>query len=217
MQKRLKKYTEFLSALTKNLDGFFENQKDFIKCTAGCSHCCKAGHYPLTELEYEFVKIGFNKLGEEKQAQIRQSCLESYKERKLFVRNGNPINSFSYACPFLADDLCSLYEHRPLICRTHGLIARGLKGDRNFKLPGCLEIGLNYSEVWEKELKDFSLEKAVALNIKSHPEAFDIGYEMLLENFEHINFGDIRMLFEWVIMDIPNYQDILEDINNNLK
>jgi len=215
MQEKLNKYSEFINILTKNLDAFFENQKDFIKCKAGCSLCCRSGLYPLTNLEYGFLKLGFNKLEKEKQDKINQKCFEIYKERRIFIRNGNEQLDFSYKCPFLFDNLCSLYESRPLICRVHGLITIGLKEGKNYNMPGCLDDGLNYSEVWDEELKDFSLEKATALNIKSHPEVFDVGYEPLLKKFEHIGFGDIRMMFEWFIMDVPDYQKHLDEINKN--
>lgn len=215
MQEKLKKYSEFVKLLTKNLDGFFENQKDFIKCKEGCAQCCQTGYYPVTNLEYEFLKIGFNRLEKDKQDIIRQDVLDLYKKRKLFIKSGNEKDAFLYKCPLLFNNLCSIYEHRPLICRIHGLITLGLKGGNNFKLPGCLADGLNYSNVWDNEIQDFSLEKSKALNINSHPEVFDVGYEPILKKFEYMGFGDIRMMFEWIIMDIPDYQKHLEEISKN--
>jgi len=208
MQEKLKKYSEFVKLLTKNLDGFFENQKEFVKCQKGCSLCCQAGYYPITNLEYEFLKIGFNTLEKDMQDIIRQRVFAISKESKNFIQNGNNQNNFSYECPLLFNNLCSLYEYRPLICRIHGLITFSLKGGKNYNLPGCLEDGLNYSNVWDNEIKDFSLQKAKALNIKSYPEVFDVGYDSMLKKFEYIGFGNIKMMFEWLLLDIPDYKDV---------
>ncbi len=197
MQEKLNKYKDFLRILDRNLKDFFENQKEFIMCSAGCSHCCSAGYYPLTELEYEFVKIGFNRLEKEKQDIIIQSIQEINSKKNLFLQAGEETNDFSYQCPMLINNLCSLYDYRPIICRVYGLISPGLDDENKYKIPSCRELGLNYSNVWDEEIKDFSLEKAKKLNLKSNPEAFDVGYQSLLKKFAFMDFGSIKMMFEW--------------------
>ena len=217
MEEKLKKYSVFINEFTKLLGGFFEDQKEFIKCTTGCSRCCTTGYYPITEVEYEFLKTGFNKLEKEKQDIIRQYCLDLYKKRKIFRKEGGELLKFSYQCPFLFNDLCSVYDNRAIICRTHGLMSLSIKGGNNFNIPTCVHVGLNYANIWDNEIKGFSPEKAMALNIKHEPKGFPIGYESVLENLEYIGMGDIRMLFEWILMDIPDYQKHLDEINKNLE
>lgn len=48
---------------------------------------------------------------------------EFYSILKETERRGIKINHETpdEACPFLIEGLCSIYESRPLICRTHGL------------------------------------------------------------------------------------------------
>ena len=213
MQEKLKKYSEFINVFTKTVDGFFEEQKEFIKCSSGCSICCQTGYYPFTEIEYEFLKIGFNSLEKETQDIIYQRAIEIYKNRKIFTQNGNELSNFSYTCPYLFDDLCSLYQHRGIICRTYGLISISARGENQFNMPTCLNKGLNYTNIWDEKIKGFSFEKAQALNLKSSPQAYPVRYESILKTLDYIDTGDIRMLFEWIIMDIPNYQEILNSIN----
>ena len=161
------------------------------------------------------MKLGLNKLEKEKQNIIRQRVFDIYKERKIFIKNGNEKDDFSYECPFLFDNLCSIYEHRAIICRVHGLISLSLKGENQFTMPSCVNKGLNYANVWDEKIRGFSVEKSQTLNIKSTPQAYPIRYEAILKNLNYIGLGDIRMMFEWIIMDIPDYQKHLDEISKN--
>ena len=49
-------------------------------------------------------------------------------------------------CPFLINSKCSIYSHRPIICRVHGLSY--LCKNNVAKVPYCVNVGLNYSKVY---------------------------------------------------------------------
>lgn len=79
-------------------------------------------------------------------------------------------------------------------------------------LPYCVNEGLNYSEVYNLEEKIFSYEKLKALGSKNPPNSYDISCSALMKTFEGAEFGDVRMIFEWIIIDIPDYQNIIKSL-----
>jgi len=196
MDKKLRKYKEFLNILDKNLQIFFDNQKEFIKCSAGCSHCCESGYYPVTNLEFDFLKTGFDTLDAEKQDIILKKCNKTEEDLSKFIESGSKMQDFAYECPILNNGMCSLYEYRPILCRVYGLITPKPENSSRYGIPACKDIGLNYANVWDEKINNFSYEKAQSLNIKGSPEAFDVAYESLLKKFEYLDFGDIQMLFK---------------------
>jgi Fe-S-cluster containining protein len=47
------------------------------------------------------------------------------------------------SCPFITDGACRIYEVRPLICRTHGLLLRG----ESFREPVTISCPYNFREI----------------------------------------------------------------------
>jgi len=74
-----------------------------IACKAGCSRCCL--HISLSPIEAAVVAEALAALPRETQT-------------LLAGRSQSPDDG---PCPLLVDDLCVIYQSRPLICRTHGL------------------------------------------------------------------------------------------------
>ncbi|MCI0339059.1 MAG: YkgJ family cysteine cluster protein [Acidobacteria bacterium] len=82
-----------------------------LVCRAGCSSCCHH-HLSVFVVEAAAVRGAIERLPDEIHAQVRQQALE-VSEREA---SGEAV-----ACPLLIDHRCSIYESRPLICRTQGL------------------------------------------------------------------------------------------------
>jgi len=213
----LPEYYEWIIKLTEQLDKLFESQKEYIKCSSGCSICCQTGYYPITELEFDLMKVGFSELPEEQRIEIQKKSLELYKERKRFLNNDGDKFDFFYPCLFLKEDKCSIYPYRAIICRTHGLIAQNDLSKNKFSLPFCVNDGLNYSNVWDSEKKEILYDKIEKIGLKTKPKSFDIGYEKILKTIGHLNPGDIRMLFEWIILDMKDHETLLAEINKDLE
>lgn len=206
------KYAEYLKALEKRLDEYFHEQKEFLYCKAGCGLCCKLCYYPVSRLEYEYMKIGAEKIfNEEQKERINLKAIGIMKDRKEFLKRNSNIMDFYYECPYLIDDSCANYEHRALLCRSHGVIYKDIANPNKINLPYCFRLGLNYFNVWDNELKDFSEEKMQQLGITSRPKAYDLSYSVLRDEAGELDYGDTRMLVEWIFMDIPNHEDLLKN------
>ncbi len=191
------KYLEFLDA---KLQVFFEQSKAFIFCKEGCSKCCEIGQYPYSEIEFKYLLYGSLNLTKEQVALIDKHIAEIKKQQQ----DCEDKDKFKYRCPFLIDNRCCVYKHRGLICRTHGL-AFYLNEKDNFKVPGCYEYGLNYSNVIEVnengDGKLFSREKFNQLGIEQEPLAYNLSLKFLLNTAEehfNVNCGENKPLIDWL-------------------
>ena len=99
--------------MDKKLEGMFEKQAPFIRCKKGCAFCCKEGEYPLSELEYIDLMFRYNELDETMKDKVTANINNLLESSRVKM----------YACPFLVDNLCSVYKSRGLICRTFGLLS----------------------------------------------------------------------------------------------
>lgn len=204
--KMIELYEKYLFELNQKLDIYFSEQKAFIKCKLGCSLCCKFCYYPYSKLEYDYLKLGINSLDKNTQEIIAAKALKILKDRRSFSKNNN-VMSFYYDCPILINDTCGLYDYRGLLCRTFGLAYHDIDDNKQIKIPNCVKLGLNYSDLYDKATNNFSVE------LENKIKIYDLSYSSLIRDAgTKINFGDFRMLFEWIIMDIPDYENIIKNM-----
>jgi len=97
-----------IESLQENASGFFDkvNQKysSQMKCKEGCSKCCLTD-ISIFEVEAQRIRDWFNLLSLDQQIHLKEMW-------------STPVTSG--ACHFLINDSCSIYEARPVICRTQG-------------------------------------------------------------------------------------------------
>ena len=168
----LDKYIEFLEYLMGSLNKYFSEQAPYITCKMGCAKCCSNGDYPFSEIEVEYLKQGFNKLDDK----TKEIILSNIKQIIIDKKN-NTKETFTYKCPFLIDNVCSVYEQRGIICRTFGLIY--LKEGAKMQIPFCAYEGLNYSNVLDPEKDMLMADKMKDLGIEVEPKAYNIHYSFL--------------------------------------
>lgn len=83
-------------------------------CGAGCSFCCHDA-IMVSDLEADYIikKMKESKISPNRGRLKRQSRTKDFKTLKWKDK----------ACSMLGDDgLCTIYEHRPIVCRTHNSI-----------------------------------------------------------------------------------------------
>ncbi len=99
-----------------------------MRCGPGCSDCCHQ-LFQITEIEAAEVSAGVRKLPEAQRSELEDRSRDYLRQRQeLVAANGEPEAWGSLpppgarlACPALDDGVCSIYDHRPLICRRFGM------------------------------------------------------------------------------------------------
>lgn len=192
-------YEKYLKLVeSKLLNKYFSQQKDYIFCKEGCDFCCKNGEYPFSDLEFKYLMLGFEFLDENTKSIIRSNVSNLKEQKKQSTQK-----PFVYECPFLINKRCSVYNHRGLICRTHGLLFFSIDDDGKVKnkMPYCVNLGLNYSNVYDKETKMISQELWDKSKIETEPVAHNISLKALMKNdavqYLGLEFKELRALIDW--------------------
>lgn len=192
----LQNYITYLKFIDEKLHKFFDRQRPFISCKKGCGMCCKNAQFPYSKIEMDYLMIGAWKLDLESKKFVAQNVKRIRREKSEYKGD-----NFKYDCPFLINNICSVYEYRGIICRAFGLMTKS--NDGRIKVPFCCFQGFNYSNVMENGGNKISAEKYKKLGIKEEPVAFNVSYEFLTDpDFEHgfkFEFGEKKPLIEWFI------------------
>ena len=190
-----KRYEIFLYTLNKELQKMFDNQAEFIKCKEGCSYCCEKGEYPFSELEFNYLIEGYKQLDSNTKKIIKENIKQINKEKS---KNTDKI--FMHKCPFLIDKRCSVYQNRGIICRTFGLLCE--HNDGRLTIPFCHEYGLNYAQLYDKELGQLIDERDGIKLSKTEPAAFRIERDniMNLSITKNLNivWGDSKTMIDFI-------------------
>ena len=206
--EQLANYKAYLNLIEERmLNKYFEQQKPYICCKAGCSHCCEKGEYPVTKIELAYLLLGFGTLSLELKQEIIEKIKHLKAEKSAYEKEFKTTGStehFMYECPFLKDHKCSVYDFRAVICRTHGLmffVEDAKENEPKNKIPFCVHLGLNYSNIYDEETKMLSDEKMKALGITQEPLAYNLSLKTLFNNEITRNldfeFGEVKALIDW--------------------
>lgn len=194
--EQVEQYYKFIQIIQSRIDKFFDNQKEYIYCKEGCARCCKNGEYPCSWLEFEFLKLGFMTSDKSTQDLIIRNILNV----KALKASHQDEEKFTYECPFLINDRCSVYKYRMIICRTFGLPYYDEK--EQIKIPFCTLQGLNYSDVYDTEKKQLSNELFQQTGHKVEPLAYNLSLNFLMEKVGkdalNLYFGEEKPLIDWL-------------------
>ncbi len=187
----IENYEKFLEVINSDLKKIFDYQKEYIFCKEGCSLCCTKGNYPVSDLEADYLMIAYDQLDQDKKQEI--------KNRVKNIKNSD--NFESYVCPFLFDNKCSIYSHRPFVCRSFGILTEDAQGNPSF--PFCSAEGLNYSKIYDKEKKHLSYDLLLKYNFSVPPKFFKLSNETMmnlpLAKKLNLDFGHTGKLIEFLL------------------
>lgn len=198
MLSMIDKYEKYLEIINRLLEKFFKQQEPYIFCKEGCSICCETGTYPTSELEFEYMMQGYEKLTQDLKDEVKNN-IEKLKSEKAVSTE----SEFMHACPFLINKKCSIYEHRALICRSYGLMSFCERnGEQKYKIPHCARLGLNYHQVLDKETNTISTAMWEKTGIEEEPVSFNLDIHFLHDNQETqkllLEFGELKCLADWL-------------------
>ncbi len=148
------KYQQLIADVDQLTAQLNERYKAHLECRAGCSGCCHH-HLSIFPVEAAAVKSAIQVLPKASQEIIKQQAVNILEQEA----KGNPV-----ACPLLVEDKCSIYNSRPIICRTQGLPLLYEAEDGNLEVDFC---PLNFTaENATDALEENHLVPLDALNLK---------------------------------------------------
>ena len=126
-------YQELVDEINQEIDRI-RNEYGRSPCPSNCFQCCSnTSTIPISEVEARDLKKGLDALPPEIRQHIRQKAERTIREleakgytpetmvkdtgmKAIDVVKGKS----SGECPMLIGGVCSVYEHRPVICRVWG-------------------------------------------------------------------------------------------------
>ena len=94
--------------------GISSQAKSLSNCKNGCSRCCYVD-LSVFSIEADNIKAWYLNQSQEKKEELKKKWESPLNQTINF--HGDQVNS----CTFLHQESCTIYEARPLICRTQGL------------------------------------------------------------------------------------------------
>ena len=192
-------FINYLNFIQEKLDRFFEAQSPFIFCSKGCGRCCKNQIFPYSQIEIQNLIVGASKLDSATQKTIENNIDTVLHNKQKFDKNKKIKKRFFYDCPFLINNVCSIYEYRGIVCRAFGLMTK--YEDDATGVPFCCFDGLNYSNVINLKTKKLSTRKYKKLKTEKTPNIYHVTYKELtdeaLANGFGFKFGEIKPMIDW--------------------
>ncbi len=142
----LRRYFLLREAVEEVTTDLFSSYRSEVKCAKGCSECCD--DISVLPIEWYLLREWF---------QENRAALDRIIRPRFYGEN---------RCPFLhkADESCSIYPIRPIICRVHGLPIRytveeyDINGQRVFHVPA------EHSFAWcENNFIDYKVKEAAEI------------------------------------------------------
>ena len=120
-----------------------------LSCSGCPDNCCDSYFLHYTYSEWAYIWQGIRALDDETLEIILERSKRYVEEsRKILQRGERP----KLLCPLNDEGLCTLYSHRLMICRLHGIPASMTRPDgQELKFPGCFRCQEIIQENYQKE------------------------------------------------------------------
>lgn len=130
--------------MVKELEDIYEKlQQEYEKVAgelnfscSGCpDNCCDSYFLHHTYAEWAHLWLGFRQLDPKRQQTLIARAQSYLEQCERDLANGQRPQVM---CPLNEEGLCALYQHRLLVCRTHGVPATMIRPDgQTLRFPGC--------------------------------------------------------------------------------
>jgi hypothetical protein len=157
------KYKLLLSEIDNHTASLEEVHHKHMKCKNGCSLCCM--DFSVFPVEFYFI------LNELKNENIKHG------------KNGDLNNEI---CAFLRNHSCTIYQHRPIMCRTHGLPLLYANDEGDWELSAC---ELNFTDY---DFEDFTPENTLPQD-RYNSKLFLLNREFIAE-FTDKKYGELDLI-----------------------
>ena len=185
--KNIENYETFLDIIMPAIERKFENQKEYLACSKGCSLCCETVNMQFTDTEFEYLMEGYNSLDDDVKNIVKANI-------ETLIKNKGG------SCPFLINNVCSAYKYRGIICRTFGLLLISDEGDYN--VPFCVHKGLNYAKVFDEDSQKLSADKVKEQGYENDPVFYSLSrsriFSLQLAKDLGITPKESKTLYEWI-------------------
>ena len=164
-----------------------------LPCRVGCAQCC-VGAFPITRLDVRLLQQGLARLPANERARIETRAFQqiaAVESAYPALKSSPSLDGWSDAdidrvgtafhdarCPALSDnEQCSLYDYRPLACRSMGIPTR----EHGMVNGACVQtfvpiVRLADSFAWEED----ALARRESAELAKLPEVAAHGEEILL-------------------------------------
>lgn len=171
MKAQTEKYLKLRNKID-DLAGKLEKQhRSHMECRMGCDLCCM--NYSIFPVEFYSIAGQMTQTG-----------------KKLNLSPGKD----SESCIFLQDHKCTIYEERPVICRTHGLPLLYVSENDEWELSAC---ELNFTEF---DTEDFNTENTFPQD-RFNSELFLLNKKFIAE-FKEQKYSEFDLI---PIRDLAKY------------
>ncbi len=130
-------FLEKIQSLFLEMDEQYTNAaQEYGFVCSGCEdNCCLTRFYHHTVAEYLFLMKGVDELDTPNRAMILETAKSVCQQMEAADKKGEKVRIM---CPLNQNDMCLTYEHRPMICRLHGIPHQFRRtGVAIMKGPGC--------------------------------------------------------------------------------
>lgn len=160
--KPFNKYLKIRQEVDKFTGKLEKMHRKHLACKKGCDSCC---------MDFSVLPVEFYYILNELQNKGLKPEIEEPKA--------------GTSCTFLKNHACTIYENRPLICRTHGMPLIYANDDGEFELSAC---ELNFKEF---DFDDFNMENTFHQD-KYNSKLFMLNREFLMN--ENTGMSELELI-----------------------
>jgi len=157
------KYKELLKEIDQHASFLEDMHHKHIKCRNGCDLCCI--DFSVFPVEFYFI---LNEL------------------KKINFKPEPDVDTKNEICVFLKNSSCTIYEQRPIMCRTHGLPLLYTNDEGEYELSAC---ELNFTEF---DFDDFTVVNTLPQD-KFNSKLFLLNREFIAK-FQDKKYGELELI-----------------------